>query len=269
MPPARARLPFRGVGDLDMVSAVASRLRAPRRVARPTIPERRGAAFDHSRYARALSAAAPDGWRVDYGNGVALVRPRRLPARPGGGRPLVARPRRAARVLDQRLQRVGPRPGRGAHARAQRPRDRRRVHEGPLQGGAVGADRRRDRARDRAPVRGRPRPLRAEPRLGGLSPAARLRGPGLGGRLEENGPLPRRRAAGRPRRGERVLLSRIFQWFAGDFAPVGAMPSALGMLLGALRPARVLPAVRGLLPEGLREARRVGFLDYDWAVNGG
>ena len=33
--------------------------------------------------------------------------------------------------------------------------------------------------------------------------------------------------------------------------------------------ARVLPAVRDLLPEGLRDARGAGFLDYDWAVNGG
>ena len=63
-----------------------------------------------------------------------------------------------------------------------------------------------------------------------------------------------------------MLLSRIFRWFAGDFAPVGSMPSALGSILGALRPARVLPAARPYLPEGLRAATRVGFIDHDWSV---
>ncbi len=104
----------------------------------------------------------------------------------------------------------------------------------------------------------------------GCPPLRAFAGPGLGGLLEENG---RRYLADEQRGaradGERLLLSRIFQWFAGDFAPVGSMPSALGSLLGVLRPARVLPAVRGLLPERLRGARRVGFLEYDWAVNGG
>src|SRR5262245_59898063 len=46
---------------------LASRLGTARGVPRPAGPPRRGAAFDHSRYERALAAAAPEGWRVDYG----------------------------------------------------------------------------------------------------------------------------------------------------------------------------------------------------------
>ncbi|HEX2503047.1 MAG TPA: DUF547 domain-containing protein [Miltoncostaeaceae bacterium] len=258
------------MGDLDTVSAVASRLRAPRRVARPTIPERRGGAFDHSRYARALSAAAPDGWRVDYGtvarsSDLAAYRRDLAAADPSSlardeqlafwinaynasllGLVAERMPVRSVLEIDGAFTRVRFRVGRSAltadeieHGIVRRFGDA-RVHFG-LNRASVGCP-----------------PLRA------------FAGPGLGGRLEENG---RRYLADEQRgargEGERVLLSRIFQWFAGDFAPVGTMPSALGMLLGALRPARVLPAVRGLLPEGLREARRVGFLDYDWAVNGG
>ncbi|MGI9539673.1 MAG: DUF547 domain-containing protein [Miltoncostaeaceae bacterium] len=67
--------------------------------------------------------------------------------------------------------------------------------------------------------------------------------------------------------GERVLLSRIHQWFGGDFAPLGDGPSLASTLLAVARPHRVLPAIRGILPEELRATRRVGFLDYDWSVN--
>ncbi len=253
-----------------MVSAVASRLRAPRRVARPTIPERRGAAFDHSRYARALAAAASDGWRIDYGavsrsSDLAAYRRDLAAADPSSlardeqlafwinaynasllGLVAERMPVRSVLDIDGAFTRVRFRLGRSAltadeieHGIVRRLGDA-RAHFG-LSRASVGSP-----------------PLRA------------FSGPGLGGQLEENG---RRYLAdeqrGARREADRVLLSRIFKWFAGDFAPVGAMPSALGTLLGAARPARVLPAVRGLLPEGLREARRVGFLDYDWAVNGG
>lgn len=64
-----------------------------------------------------------------------------------------------------------------------------------------------------------------------------------------------------------VRLSRIFQWFAGDFAPVGSPPSELGTILGVLRPSRVLPFARQHLPDGLRAARDVKFLEYDWSLN--
>lgn len=65
----------------------------------------------------------------------------------------------------------------------------------------------------------------------------------------------------------RVLLSRIHQWFGGDFAPLGDGPSFASTVLAVARPHRVLPAIRGLLPDELREPRGVGFLDYDWSVN--
>ncbi len=104
----------------------------------------------------------------------------------------------------------------------------------------------------------------------GCPPLRAFAGPDLGAQLEENG---RRYLADEQRGaradGDRLLLTRIVQWFSGDFAPVGTMPSALGMVLGAIAPQRVLPAIRPLLPDGLGTARRVGFLDYDWAVNGG
>jgi hypothetical protein len=104
----------------------------------------------------------------------------------------------------------------------------------------------------------------------GSPPLRAYAGAGLEAALDDNG---RRFLADEQRGargdGDRVLVSRILRWFAGDFAPVGTMPSALGTLLGALRPGRVLPAVRGLLPERLRDARRISFLEYDAAVNGG
>ncbi len=68
--------------------------------------------------------------------------------------------------------------------------------------------------------------------------------------------------------GDRLLVSRIFQWFGGDFAPLGAGPSAASTLAAVAKPARVLPALSPLLPPRLRTARSVGFLDYDWSVNG-
>lgn len=253
-----------------MASALASRLRAPRRVARPTIANRRGGTFDHSRYARALAVAAPDGWRVDYdavarSSDLAAYRRDLAAADPAAlGRDeqlafwinaynasvmgLVAErmPVRSVLDIDGAFTRVRFRVGRAEltadeieHGIVRRFGDA-RAHFG-LNCASVGCP-----------------PLRA------------FAGSELAAALEDNG---RRYLADEQRGsradGDRVLLSRIMQWFSGDFAPVGSMPSALGMALGALRPARVLPAIRGLLPEPLRPARRVGFLDYDWAVNGG
>jgi Protein of unknown function, DUF547 len=239
-------------------------------VPRPTIPERGGASFDHSRLARGLAAATGDGWRIDYGaaarsSDLAAYRRDLAAADPSTlGRDeqlafwinaynasllgLVAErmPVRSVLDIDGAFARVRFRVGRVEltadeieHGIVRRFGDA-RAHFG-LNCASVGCP-----------------PLRA------------YAGPDLGGQLEQNG---RRYLADEQRGaradGDRVLLSRILQWFSGDFAPVGTMPSALGMVLGAFRPARVLPAVRGLLPEPLRDARRVGFLDYDWAVNGG
>jgi hypothetical protein len=252
-----------------MATALASRLRAPRRVPAPTIPKRGGAAFDHSRLARTLEAVT-DGWRVDYATvarssdlaayrrDIAAADPSSLArdeqlafwinAYNASILGLVAERMPVASVLDidGAFTRVRFRVGRDdltadeiEHGIVRRFGDA-RAHFG-LNCASVGCP-----------------PLRA------------FDGAGLGGQLEDNG---RRYLADEQRGargdGDRVLLSRIFGWFAGDFAPVGTMPSAAGMVLGTLRPARVLPAVRGLLPGRLGAARRVGFLDYDWAVNGG
>jgi hypothetical protein len=74
-------------------------------------------------------------------------------------------------------------------------------------------------------------------------------------------------ARGARAEGDRLLLTRVTRWFAGDFAPLG--PSRTVAAWAALaRPARVLPAVRPLLPGPLRGARAVGFLTWDHALNG-
>jgi Protein of unknown function, DUF547 len=252
-----------------MATALASRLRAPRRVPAPTIPRRGAAGFDHSRLARTL-AAVTDGWRVDYGavarsSDLAAYRRDLAAADPASFSRdeqlafwinaynasilnLVAErmPVRSVLDIDGALTRVRFRVARSdvsadeiVHGIVRRLGDP-RAHFA-LSGASVGGP-----------------PLRA------------YDGAGLGAQLEDNA---RRYLADEQRGargdGERVLVSRILQWFAGDFAPVGSMPSALGTMLGVMRPRRVLPAVRGLLPERLRPARRVGFLAYDWAVNGG
>jgi hypothetical protein len=251
-------------------SPAASRLLAARRVARPPAAPRRGGAFDHSRLARALAAAAPDGWRVDYASAArssdlaayrrdlaaadpsSLSRDEQLAfwlnAYNASILALVAgrMPVSSALDIDGAFTRVRFRVGRTEltadeieHGVVRRFGDP-RVHFG-INRASVGSP-----------------PLRV------------YAGAGLGAALDENG---RRFLADEQRGargdGDRVLVSRILRWSAGDFAPVGTMPSALGTLLGVLRPGRVLPAVRGLLPERLRDARRIGFLEYDAAVNGG
>jgi hypothetical protein len=252
-----------------MASALASRLRAPRRVKAPPIAERGGAGFDHSRLARAL-AAATDGWRVDYD---AVARSSDLAAY---RRELAAAdPRSLARdeqlafwinaynasilaLVAERMPVSSVLDIDGAFARIRFRVGRAELTADEIEHGIVRrfGDARAHFGLNCASV--------------GCPPLRAFDGAGLGAQLVDNG---RRYLADEQRGaradGDRVLLSRIFQWFAGDFAPVGTMPSALGTLLGVLRPARVLPAVRGLLPERLRHARRVGFLDYDWAVNGG
>ena len=99
-------------------------------------------------------------------------------------------------------------------------------------------------------------------------PPLRVYGPDPGDELDANG----RRYLADPRRGarpdgDRIQLSRVFQWFGGDFAPIGGGPSLASTLLVAARPSRVLPALRPLLPGELRGLSRVAFLDYDWSVN--
>jgi hypothetical protein len=249
-------------------SALASRLLAPRRVA-PPAPAAGTGAFDHGRLERVL-ATATDGWRVDYravarSADLAAYRREIAAADPDGLAPgerlafwinaynasvlaLVAErmPVRSVLDIDGAFTGIRFRVGREEltademeHGKARRLGER-LVHLG-LNCASIGCP-----------------PLRP------------YSGPAVLAELRENG---RRYLADEQRgarlEGDRLLLSRIFQWFAGDFAPVGRMPSALGSVLGVLWPRRVLPAVRPLLPPPLRDPRRVGFLPYDWSVNGG
>ena len=102
----------------------------------------------------------------------------------------------------------------------------------------------------------------------GCPPLRAYSGRALDAELDENG----RRYLSDARRGARIedgrlRLAMVFRWFAGDFAPIGRMPSALGSLIGTLLPRRVLPAARAHLPPALRSARRVGFIAWDWSLN--
>ena len=102
----------------------------------------------------------------------------------------------------------------------------------------------------------------------GCPPLRAYDGPNLGDQMDANG----YRYLADPRRGaaadsDTVRLSMVFRWFAGDFAPIGRMPSALGTIVSTLRPARVLPAARRHLPQPLRETSSVGFIPWDWSVN--
>jgi hypothetical protein len=74
---------------------------------------------------------------------------------------------------------------------------------------------------------------------------------------------------GARREGSRVRVSRVLLWSAGEAAPLPALPAAATRTLTAARPGRLLPGLRPLLPPALADARRLGFLPYDWSVNGG
>ena len=70
---------------------------------------------------------------------------------------------------------------------------------------------------------------------------------------------------------ETVALSRLFHWFAGDFA--GGAPGPRTTLHGLLQPSIALPVILRYAPPGAAEllhARRarVTFLPYDWRLNG-
>jgi hypothetical protein len=102
----------------------------------------------------------------------------------------------------------------------------------------------------------------------GCPPLRVYSGANLGAELDDNG----RRylfddLRGARGEGDRVLLAMVFRWFAGDFAPVGSMPSAWGSILSTARPQRVLPAARPYLPVELADTTRVGFIPWDWSLN--
>lgn len=102
----------------------------------------------------------------------------------------------------------------------------------------------------------------------GCPPLAAYDGAGVRDQLDANG----RRyladtARGARAEGERLMLSMVFRWFAGDFAPLPYAPSTVSTLVGLLRPRRVLPAARAHLPAGLGHQPELGFIAWDWTLN--
>ena len=102
----------------------------------------------------------------------------------------------------------------------------------------------------------------------GCPPLAAYDGGGVRDQLAANG----RRYLADPGRGaradgDRLMLSMVFRWFAGDFAPLPGVPSSLSTVAGIVRPRRVLRAARAYLPTGLGDQRALGFIAWNWSVN--
>lgn len=102
----------------------------------------------------------------------------------------------------------------------------------------------------------------------GCPPLRAYDGMDIAAQLAANG----RRYLADTRRGARaadgrLMLSMVFRWFAGDFAPIPRMPSSLSTAVGLLRPARVLPAARRYLPSPLVGLEKPGFIVWDWTLN--
>jgi hypothetical protein len=74
-------------------------------------------------------------------------------------------------------------------------------------------------------------------------------------------------ARGARAEGDRLMLAMVFRWFAGDFAPLGGMPSLPGGVLATVFPRRVIPAAAPYLPAPLRRLGKVGFIEWDWRLN--
>jgi hypothetical protein len=255
------------MAQIDLASALRSRIMAPRRVGPPRIAADGGAELDHSPFV-ALLGSASDGWSVDYEivrsspelrdyvemlaevDPDTLSRPEQLAfwinAYNAHAMTMAAQPGIASILevpgvfTDLRVE-----VGRARltldeieHAKVRRFGDP-RVHFA-LNCASVGCP-----------------PLRA------FSAAA------LDAELDLNG----RRYLGDELRGarpdgDRVRLAMVFRWFAGDFAPIGRMPSLLGGVVATLVPRRVLPAARPYLPPALARLEKVGFIEWDWTLNG-
>ena len=71
---------------------------------------------------------------------------------------------------------------------------------------------------------------------------------------------------------QRLDLSPIFRWFAGDFAAPERMPDLAVSIRGYLRPWIALPYLRPYMPpdlakQGDAEAVRIKWLPFDWRLN--
>lgn len=68
----------------------------------------------------------------------------------------------------------------------------------------------------------------------------------------------------------RLAISRVFQWYAGDFAAPERMPNLRMLLHGRARPSLAMPYLRSYTNADLRqtfEAGNIGYLPYDWRLN--
>lgn len=70
------------------------------------------------------------------------------------------------------------------------------------------------------------------------------------------------------REGERVLLSSIFKWYAGDFTGGGRLGTAVSFFARGRVLDWVLKELPPLLADEIRQADpSVEYLDYDWSLN--
>ena len=232
---------------------------------------RRGAGFDHSRFARALAAATDDGWRIDYG---AVARSSDLAAY----RRDLAAADPSALAPDERLafwinahNASAARAGGRAHAGAQRARDRRRLHPGAVPDRPDRAHGRRDRrtassagSATRAPTSASTTPRSA------ARPCAPTWARTSPGSWRRTGSATSRTSSGA--RGATATGCCSAGCCAGSPATSPRSgrcprPSAPPWARCDRRASYRRSAT--CCPSALRDARGAGFLDYDWAVNGG
>lgn len=122
-----------------------------------------------------------------------------------------------------------------------------------------------------------------DPRVHAALAPASISGPPLrayvGTELDDQLDQQMRAFVADPERGARadsmdgsIHFSRVFLAFAGDLANPAAMPSAIWLALGRIRPALALPFLRRFLPGDIaplldRPGSHVSWLPYNWELN--
>ncbi len=69
---------------------------------------------------------------------------------------------------------------------------------------------------------------------------------------------------------QRLAISCVFQWYAGDFAAPDRMPSLPMLLRGRARPSLAVPYLRRYADTEFKQAfdaGKTGYLPYDWRLN--
>lgn len=253
---------------LDTLAALRSRVASQRRITAPIVAGGSAQTVDHSRFARIVAAHA-DGWSVDYPalrrdpalaayrQVLAEVDPRRLGRAEQLAFWINAYDASVLSIVAERWPVRSVLEIDGVFTALRFPVGRARMTLDEIEHGKVRrfGDPRVHFALSCGSV--------------GCPPLAVYSGPGLAAELSANS----RRYLADERRGaradgSRLLLTSVVKWFAGDFAPLGGSGRRAGLLAASVRPKRVLPAVRPFLPDELVNLRRVGFIDYDWSVNG-